>query len=177
MVTNIHSDFASIVARATILFEAVDQEAANSGQCKAIHSSFQVMCACKASRTDVSTTNAQWHRRQHRVEKPPYPGYFLALLNTNERYCRRLRLISSPAPHCLQTPAFDVFSGVRNITVMGIMLSVGVVLIMTGIWVALKIAGKCLKTAGIVEEKIVVHYIETGEVSGACTPSVHHQTE
>ncbi|CAM9102892.1 unnamed protein product [Laminaria digitata] len=61
------------------------------------------------------------------------------------------------------TAAFDVFSGVRNITIMGIMLTVGVVLVMTGVWVAMQVAGKRLKTEGIVQEKIVVHYIETGE--------------
>ena len=60
---------------------------------------------------------------------------------------------------------------------MGIMLSVGVVLVMTGVWVAMKIAGKRLKTAGIVEEKIVVHYIETGEVNDACTPPAQHRTQ
>lgn len=69
-----------------------------------------------------------------------------------------------PAPDPPQTAAFDVFSGARNITIMGIMLTVGVVLVLTGVWVAMQIAGKRLKTEGIVQEKIVVHYIETGEV-------------
>lgn len=77
--------------------------------------------------------------------------------------------VSPPVPDPLQTAAFDVFSGFQGITIMGLMLTAGIALVMAGVWVAMRIAGKRLKTAGIVEEKIVVHYIETGEVSGACT--------
>lgn len=52
---------------------------------------------------------------------------------------------------------------------MGMLFTVGVVLVMTGVWGAMKISGKRLKTAGIVDEKIVVHYIQTGEVRNGCT--------
>lgn len=76
-----------------------------------------------------------------------------------------------PTPDPLQSAAFDVFSGVQDITIMGMLFTVGVVLVMTGVWGAMKMAGKRLKTAGIVEEKIVVHYIQTGEVrNGRANP-------
>ena len=57
----------------------------------------------------------------------------------------------------------------RDITVMGITITVGFVMLVTGVWVATKLAGKRVKPEGIVEEKIVVHYIKTGEVGGAFT--------
>lgn len=47
---------------------------------------------------------------------------------------------------------------------MGIMLTLGVVLVMAGFWALKKIEAKRHKPEGIVDEKIVVHYIQTGEV-------------
>ena len=42
-------------------------------------------------------------------------------------------------------------------------------LLMAGVWGVMKIVAKRLQPEGIVEEKIFVHYIKTGEVGGAPT--------
>lgn len=64
-----------------------------------------------------------------------------------------------------QTAGFAVFSSIPEISIMGVVLTVGAVFAPAGIWTAAKFVHKRRKTEGMVEEKIVDRYIQTGEVS------------
>ena len=64
----------------------------------------------------------------------------------------------------LQTAGFEVLSSIRDISIMGMALTFGAVLLLTGVWAAVKLAGKRFNAEGMVEEKIQIRYIETGEV-------------
>lgn len=63
-----------------------------------------------------------------------------------------------------QTAALEVFSAVRNSSWGGIITVVGAVMVLVGIGVAVTHTGKGRTAEGIVTEKIVVRYVETGEV-------------
>lgn len=57
-----------------------------------------------------------------------------------------------------------MLSSIREISVMGIVLTFGVVLLFLGGFTAAKLVGKRRRAEGIVEDKVLARYIETGEV-------------
>ena len=66
--------------------------------------------------------------------------------------------------HFLQTAAFEVFSAIRNSSWWGIMLIVGTALLLIGVAVAVTVTKRGRNAEGVVADKIVVRYVETGEV-------------
>ena len=102
----------------------------------------------------------------HRREVHPSAG--ILLRQANQLSSAELTFL--PAPDPLQTAGFDVISGV-SITIMGIMISVGAVLVMAAVWALKRIEGRRCKPERTAEKKIGAHYIQTGEVGGACNRS------
>lgn len=63
-----------------------------------------------------------------------------------------------------QTAAFEVFSAIRNSSWGGIMLVVGAALVLLGVGVAVTLTKRGQKADEVVANKIVMRYVETGEV-------------